>query len=73
MQNLPKNILKALVILGAFPMLFMLYGIFYRAISENHNEIDSRKYEQKFYNEIVKKCIIVYYIAIATVLICQIL
>jgi glucose uptake protein GlcU len=64
-----KIVFKSLVILGALPMLFLLYGLFYKAVSENHDEADLTQYEKKFYQTIVKKCIIVYYVALAILMI----
>lgn len=64
-----KNILKAILLIGALPMLIFLYGLFYRAVSESHGESEISEYENKFYQKIVKKCIIVYYFVIATLLI----
>lgn len=69
MKKCLKNIFQGLVILGALPMLFVLYGIFYKSVAETYTDVNTKEHEHKFYNVIVKKCIIVYYVAIAIILI----
>ncbi len=69
MKKLLKNVFQALVILGALPMLMFAYAIFLKSYNEEGLDYPNQQAENNFYNIILKKCIIVYYVLIAICLI----
>ena len=69
MKKFWKNVFQVLVILGALPMLRFVYAIFLKSYGEEGSDYPNQQTEKDFYNIIVKKCIIVYYVLIAICLI----
>lgn len=58
-----------LLILGALPMILMVYMLFVKVYAEESNGIPNKEDEQYFFNTILKRCIKIYYVLLAIILI----
>jgi hypothetical protein len=68
LKNLRQTI-KILLILGALPMILMAYMLFVKVYAEESNGIPNKENEQYFFNTILKRCIQIYYVLLAIILI----
>lgn len=65
MRKFLINAVKMVYYLGALPMVLFVYAIFLKANAEDLNPEN----EKHFINVTLQKCIIVYYVALALMLI----
>jgi len=68
LKNL-RQIIKILLILGALPMILLSYMLFIKIYAEESNGIPNKDDEKYFFNTILKRCIIIYYVILAIILI----
>jgi uncharacterized membrane protein len=68
LKNL-RFVIKILAIVCALPMLLMAYMLFAKVYAEETNGIPNKTDEQYFFNVILKRCIIIYYVLLAIILI----